>query len=699
MQMHKRCIISCVALLLSMVYALQVQAAGSRIVSANTNSTRCNDVKSYSRIQANAYHVKDTSGVNNALAQTQYGKPIILSDDGADGYANNWWGSNPTQLAEWAGLAAAAGEHYEHNDPILIDATEGGGPYGLGNLHADTIACLQILGNYATPLTPNGTLTRNGSNFYWNGQEIQLFGNTVLGSMIMNPSSSNDYMAFLDLLQQYGNNFTRTWVINQWQVLGNGLGGICAYSGSQYNWNLDVINETFITRMHGFMQAAANRGIVVQLSLSDRCGLKNQQDWAPGDFHGSPYYLDNNNKSYLAMPGSLNYARFLDIPSDYSTNIYLTNDILYRRIASELKNYGNLIIEIMNEPTHSRLNDGWSDLRISAWHKWVADIVDEEFSANPTEVSIDLGTTNANYGITLKEPTDGNTTATDIGGINCRRNTDPGAPSGADYYMYFDVADNYAYQGNQSEHYITIHYYDTGSGSLALQYDSTSDSYSDGGSVNLTGLNVWKQHTFHVTDAYFGNRQNEGSDFRIQRQPSGEYFYLDIVEARLTVPPNVPPVANIDAIPINGNTPLTVSFDGSGSYDPDGGAIVSYQWDFDNDGTVDVTDITTNYEYRGNTTFVAKLTVTDSDTLTGSTTVNITVNAAIADFNYDGDVDQEDFGHFQECMTGTGEGPPAIGCEDADLDNDDDVDMEDFTRFQDCMSGADIPADVNCGSG
>jgi PKD repeat protein len=669
----------------------QLRAAGSRIISANTTTGRCDDVKSYSKIQANAYHVKDTAGANNYLAQTQWNKPIILSDDGADGYANEWWGSNPTQLAEWAGLAAAAGEHYEHNDPILISATEGGGPYGLDNLHADSIACMQILGNYATPLTPNGTLTRSGSNFYWNGQEIQLFGNTVLGSMIMDPGG-NDYIQFLDLLQQYGNNFTRTWVINQWQVLGNGLGGICAFAGSNYNWNLDTVNETFINRMHAFMQAAWDRGIVVQLSLSDRCGLKNQPDWGTGAFIGSPYYKNNNNKTYLDMPSNLEYARFLDIPTDYSTNIYLTNDLLYRRIASELKNYGNLILECMNEPTHSRTGYGWTNARISAWHKWVADIAEEEFNANPTEVSIDLGTTNIENGITLTAPGDGDTTDTDIGGKNCRTNLVPGS----DNYMYFDVSDSYAFQGNQPEQYITIHYYDSGTGALRLQYDSTSASYTDAGDLTLEGLNVWKQHTWHLTDAYFGNRQNGPSDFRIMHLPTGVSFYLDIVEARLTAPPAVPPIADIDANPTSGNTPLIVDFDGSGSYDPDGGTIDLYEWDFDNNGTVDATGAITSHQYLGNQTYVAKLTVTDSDTLTGSTTVNITVNAAIADFDFDGDVDQENFGHLQECMTGTGNPQNDPDCLNARLDGDNDVDLDDFTVFEGCMSGANVPANPNC---
>lgn len=68
-----------------------------------------------------------------------------------------------------------------------------------------------------------------------------------------------------------------------------------------------------------------------------------------------------------------------------------------------------------------------------------------------------------------------------------------------------------------------------------------------------------------------------------------------------------------------------------------------------------------------------------------------------ADFNRDGDVDQDDFGHFQSCMTGPALGPPALGCDDADLDGDDDVDMSDYGILQRCLSGPGIPASPSCG--
>ncbi|UCD27355.1 MAG: hypothetical protein JSV03_09505 [Planctomycetota bacterium] len=59
---------------------------------------------------------------------------------------------------------------------------------------------------------------------------------------------------------------------------------------------------------------------------------------------------------------------------------------------------------------------------------------------------------------------------------------------------------------------------------------------------------------------------------------------------------------------------------------------------------------------------------------------------SIADLDGDFDVDQEDFGLFQSCYSGSGE-PHGPGCEGANLDTDDDVDSNDFDIFYNCMSG------------
>ncbi|UCD29488.1 MAG: PKD domain-containing protein [Planctomycetota bacterium] len=312
-------------------------------------------------------------------------------------------------------------------------------------------------------------------------------------------------------------------------------------------------------------------------------------------------------------------------------------------------------------------------------------------------VWIDLGAVDDENGLYRSTDTgDGDTIPASIGGRDCRTNEDPGS----DFYMYYNVDDGYAYLGSRPEVFITIEYYDSGSTNLTLQYDSSdtapfpNDIYKSGGSVALTGTDTWKSHTYYVTDAYFGNRQNGGADFRIFGGVENT-FYLDVVKVADSDPNFIRPVAVIDADSTSGYVPLEVSFDGSNSYDVDG-TIVSYEWDFDNDGTVDATGVTGTHTYQGDTGFTAKLMVTDNDDLIGTATVNITVLVVPGDFDIDGDVDQEDFGHIQMCMTGTGEGPPSPGCEDTDLDNDDDVDSLDFDIFQVCMNGADIPADPNC---
>src|SRR5207247_2776112 len=111
-----------------------------------------------------------------------------------------------------------------------------------------------------------------------------------------------------------------------------------------------------------------------------------------------------------------------------------------------------------------------------------------------------------------------------------------------DLYFYFGVNDSFAFQGSKPDLYVVVDYFDTGTGSLVLQYDSNTGNtlpafYKDGGSVALTGSNTWKEKVFHVTDAYFGNRQNAGADFRISKSGGG-YFYLDII--RVVSPQHAP---------------------------------------------------------------------------------------------------------------------------------------------------------------
>lgn len=78
--------------------------------------------------------------------------------------------------------------------------------------------------------------------------------------------------------------------------------------------------------------------------------------------------------------------------------------------------------------------------------------------------------------------------------------------------------------------------------------------------------------------------------------------------------------------------------------------------------------------------------------------VKITVPSSVGDFNGDGDVDLEDFGRFQACMSGSNVPQTDPACEQAKIDDDNDVDVYDYDIFKDCISGANIPVDPNCGA-
>jgi len=50
-----------------------------------------------------------------------------------------------------------------------------------------------------------------------------------------------------------------------------------------------------------------------------------------------------------------------------------------------------------------------------------------------------------------------------------------------------------------------------------------------------------------------------------------------------------------------------------------------------------------------------------------------------------GDVDQQDFSHFQQCLSGEGD-PCLTACADSDFDSGADVDLVDFNSFEICFA-------------
>jgi PKD repeat protein len=121
--------------------------------------------------------------------------------------------------------------------------------------------------------------------------------------------------------------------------------------------------------------------------------------------------------------------------------------------------------------------------------------------------------------------------------------------------------------------------------------------------------------------------------------PGGDLFYVDMDDGtvhRITyTAANQPPTAAITANPTNGPVPLTVSFDGTGSSDPEGKSL-SYSWDLNGDGTFgDATGPTASYTYTTAGVYQPSLRVTDdqgaSDTKTVTVTAGNTAPTAVVD--------------------------------------------------------------------
>jgi hypothetical protein len=98
---------------------------------------------------------------------------------------------------------------------------------------------------------------------------------------------------------------------------------------------------------------------------------------------------------------------------------------------------------------------------------------------------------------------------------------------GAWRHLYFDVDDTFALAESRSVE-VTVEFLDAGKGCFALQYDSAdAQLQGDGrfvksaGEVPFEGTGELRTVSFHLADAYFGNAQRGGADFRIAVEKRG----------------------------------------------------------------------------------------------------------------------------------------------------------------------------------
>lgn len=184
-------------------------------------------------------------------------------------------------------------------------------------------------------------LERSGNILTYDGQPIRLVGYGAYGLVT---EAGFYYQSFLDTLKANNINFVRVWVNYHWTrsltpFMKNGDG----------KYDLTKPNPVFYDRLKGFVEYAADRDIIVMVTLFDGCGL-----WAP-EIGGREFYWKdlpyNDANGY-----DNNVNNFIRHPNDFfktgdSDPIWQVNKRLIDEVTARLGNFGNVIYEIMNEPT------------------------------------------------------------------------------------------------------------------------------------------------------------------------------------------------------------------------------------------------------------------------------------------------------------------------------------------------------------
>jgi hypothetical protein len=133
----------------------------------------------------------------------------------------------------------------------------------------------------------------------------------------------------------------------------------------------------------------------------------------------------------------------------------------------------------------------------------------------PQQITASPGATDGLY--TPVNEGDGVFTVVERDGAPCWRVPNRGMPT----YFYLQADPDFMPQSGGAVE-IDLVYFNSGSGEIALQYDSNDSRLPDTGafkqypySIQRTNRNQWQVARFRVNDARFANRENCGADFRI----------------------------------------------------------------------------------------------------------------------------------------------------------------------------------------
>lgn len=208
-------------------------------------------------------------------------------------------------------------------------------------------------------------LARDRGRLTFGGAPIRLVGYGDYGILA---ESTFDETAFLGRVARDGVNLVRVWVPYHWA---NDLAPFERVPGTLPSYRILRPNAKLYARLASLTRAAERRGIVVMVTLFDAVMLEtttaNRWNWSP--------YRDRRNVDAPFVPDA---SRKVDYVKAGATEP-IWRDVhrpLIARVAEALGDRGNVIYEIMNEPT----THGLDETRVRAFHERVVEALRRELS-------------------------------------------------------------------------------------------------------------------------------------------------------------------------------------------------------------------------------------------------------------------------------------------------------------------------------
>ena len=176
------------------------------------------------------------------------------------------------------------------------------------------------------------------------------------------------------------NNFFRHWLVPYWKYSPPGsvdTNQVVFQRNSAGKWRLWAFNDgVYFARLDQLIAKAAEKGVVVQLVLFDRCGLDTSK---PGEnpvkrWDNSPWNSANNVNGVIVQEGT----SLSGLPEVYKNQAEIrgAQENYIKHVLTKTKAHANVFYEIMNEPIGGT-NDGTGYDRVS-WADWVVGVIHGE---------------------------------------------------------------------------------------------------------------------------------------------------------------------------------------------------------------------------------------------------------------------------------------------------------------------------------